>query len=186
MKYQSACQKMSHASSPRSGMLNRKFSVVSSLVCTLRKSNIAITILHCYFEFALVWKQFKLDCVLENESIDQWFSNSGPWAGSGPPSLSIRPARLCCFFLFLIIFMAQYETWFNLITFCVHTTAIKSNGRQIKLTFKQTSASFESCLSILLHSLSLMLWRSCVTILWLHCLLSFRYVLKHMGLEWLQ
>ena len=33
------------------------------------------------------------------KGIGQWFSNSGP------PSLSIRPARLCCLFLFLIIFM---------------------------------------------------------------------------------
>ena len=53
------------------------------------------------------------------KGIGQWFSNSGP------PSLSIRPARLCCLFLFLIIFMWQYETCLNLITFCVHTTVIK-------------------------------------------------------------
>ena len=51
--------------------------------------------------------------------LDQWFSNSGPRAGSGPPSLSIRPGRLCCLFLFLIICMWQYETCLNLITFCV-------------------------------------------------------------------
>ena len=48
-----------------------------------------------------------------DDDIVQWFSNSGP------PSLSIRPARLCCLFLFLIICMWQYETFLNLITFCV-------------------------------------------------------------------
>ena len=54
MNCQSACQKMSHASSLRSGMLNRKLSEVFSLVCTLGNSNIAITILHRNFESALV------------------------------------------------------------------------------------------------------------------------------------
>ena len=39
------------------GMLNPKFGFASSLVCMLRNSNIAITILHCNFESALVWKQ---------------------------------------------------------------------------------------------------------------------------------
>ena len=42
---------------PRSGLLNCKLGEVFSLVCTLGNSNIAITILHCNFESALVWKQ---------------------------------------------------------------------------------------------------------------------------------
>ena len=37
-------------------MLNRKLGKVSSLVCTLGNSNIAITIRHCKFESVLVWK----------------------------------------------------------------------------------------------------------------------------------
>ena len=62
MKKQSACQKnteMSHASSPRSGMLNHKLGEVSSLLWTLGNSNIAITIRHCNIESALVWKDSK-------------------------------------------------------------------------------------------------------------------------------
>ena len=54
MKHQSACRKTSHTSSPHSGMLNHKLSKIFSLVCTLGNSNIAITVLHCNFESALV------------------------------------------------------------------------------------------------------------------------------------
>ena len=46
----------SHASSPHSGMLNRKLGEIFFLVYTLSNSNIAITICHCNFESALVWK----------------------------------------------------------------------------------------------------------------------------------
>ena len=57
MEYQSVCQKnteTNHASSPRSGMLNRKLGKIFSLMCTLGNSNIAITIHHCNFKSALV------------------------------------------------------------------------------------------------------------------------------------
>ena len=59
IKYQWACQKnteTSHACSPRSGMLNHKLRKISP-VCTLGNSYIAITIRHCNFESALVWKR---------------------------------------------------------------------------------------------------------------------------------
>ena len=46
---------ISHASSPRPRMLNRKLEEVFSLLCTLDNSNIAnITIRHCNFESALM------------------------------------------------------------------------------------------------------------------------------------
>ena len=62
-----------YASSPRSGMLNRKSSFASSLVCTLSNSNTAITILHCNFKSALVWKQsYLLTLDLEDQDYSQY------------------------------------------------------------------------------------------------------------------
>ena len=104
------------------------------------------------------------------QALDQWFSNSSP------PSLSIRPARLCCLFIFLIIFMWQYyETCLNLITFCVHTTVIKVMA--VRLNWLSNKIQW------VLSRVYLFYFILC---LWLHWLLSFRYVLKHMGLKWLQ
>ena len=56
------------------------------------------------------------------------FNKSFYSRGSQTPARRVcqsGPARLCCLFLFLIIFMWQYETCLNLITFCVHTTVMK-------------------------------------------------------------
>ena len=53
---------MSHASSPRSGMLNHKLSEVFSLVCTLGNSNTAITIHLLQFRICSRVKTLKVSC----------------------------------------------------------------------------------------------------------------------------